>query len=491
MRLLGLGFLAFFISISTQIHGLIGDQGILPASEYLGVFAKDEAAAGWLRYLAAPSLFWFGTGRTFLNVYCAAGGIATILLVLNIFPRAALLLNWALYLSFAAVARNFSGFQSDGLLLESAFLGLFLAPPGFRPGLGMHFPPGRAVLWMFRWFLFRLMFESGMVKLLSGDPGWRHLTALTDYYENCPFPTLLGYYVHQLPAAFHYAGAFFTLAVELAVAPLVLLVRPLRLTAFVFWTALQLGITLTANYTYLGMNAIAIGLLLVDDGVWGALGLRLSVVAAATAGHAARVLDRIRSVAVNALFAFIFYVTLLPFLGIAGVPVAEWPRSLLEPLVYAEPFRSANAYGFFAIMTHDRPQIEFEGSADGVNWKPYPFKWQPQDESVAPRWMAPHLPRFDWNLWFAALSSPERYPLVFRTGHRLLAGSPDVVALFAHDPFAGDPPRMIRFVRYNLSFTDLDELRSTGRYWHKERTGYYGPSMARMPKEIPAEGAGI
>ena len=101
------------------------------------------------------------------------------------------------------------------------------------------------------------------------------------------------------------------------------------------------------------------------------------------------------------------------------------------PVMALEPFRIADRYGLFARMTRGRYEIEFQGSKDGQNWTTYQFRNKPQDPHEAPRIYAPYQPRFDWNLWFASLSDWRSDPIVVRTEERLLAGSPDVVALFA------------------------------------------------------------
>ena len=57
----------------------------------------------------------------------------------------------------------------------------------------------RLVLWL---LLFKLLFSSGCVKLFSGDPNWRHLTALAFHYQTQPLPTWMGWYANQLPLWF-------------------------------------------------------------------------------------------------------------------------------------------------------------------------------------------------------------------------------------------------------------------------------------------------
>ena len=81
-----------------------------------------------------------------------------------------------------------------------------------------------------------------------------------------------------------------------------------------------------------------------------------------------------------------------------------------------EAFRIVNGYGLFREMTKDRCEIILEGSADGIDWLPYEFKWKPGDVKRAPGWCAPHQPRLDWQMWFAALRIAARKSVVRRIG---------------------------------------------------------------------------
>ena len=81
-----------------------------------------------------------------------------------------------------------------------------------------------------------------------------------------------------------------------------------------------------------------------------------------------------------------------------------------------------NGYGLFRVMTKDRREIVLEGSADGVEWLPYEFKWKPGDVKRAPGWCAPHQPRLDWQMWFAALESSAGKSMVCRANRQTIAG---------------------------------------------------------------------
>ena len=262
LRALGFIFFTAFYSLLFQIRGLIGPQGILPAGDYLRVVGQQLGARG---FWYAPTLLWLASGDRVLLLLCWTGLMASVLLMLNLWPRAALVVCVILFLSFVCAARDFSEYQSDGMLLEAGFLSWFFAPPGLRPGLGERHPPSRASLFMLRWECFRIYFESGIVKLASGDPQWRHLTAMDHYYENGPLPNWIGWYVQQLPHGFHAAATLLTLVMELGLIWMFFLRRRLRLLLFFLVTPFQVAIILTANLGFLNHLVLVLGVLLLDD----------------------------------------------------------------------------------------------------------------------------------------------------------------------------------------------------------------------------------
>src|SRR5271170_1893485 len=213
LRALGAIYFSAFFSLVFQIRGLIGPQGILPANEYLRAVADSLGYSRGLWF--APTLLWMASGPHMLTALCWVGMAASLLLVLNIWPRGMLAICFICFLSFVSTAQDFSGYQSDGMLLEAGFISLFFAPPGFWPGLGRAHPPSRASLFLLQWEWFRIYFESGVVKLASGDPQWRNFTAMDEYYQNGPLPTWIGWYVQHLPHWFHAFATGATLLLEL------------------------------------------------------------------------------------------------------------------------------------------------------------------------------------------------------------------------------------------------------------------------------------
>jgi hypothetical protein len=177
------------------------------------------------------------------------------------------------------------------------------------------------------------------------------------------------------------------------------------------------------------------------------------------------------------MLTWVFYVTSVELLWMLA-PHFPLPTT---PVVMLEPFRIANQYGLFAVMTRGRYEIEFQGSDDGQNWMPYPFRYKPQKLNEAPGIYAPYQPRFDWNLWFASLGTWRNNTLVPNTEVRLLTNDKDVLGLFAGNPFPQSPPKEVRVVLWQYRFTTMAEKRQTGNWWRREYLGLYAPTLELKP----------
>lgn len=487
LRCLGVIYFSAFYSLIFQIKGMIGPDGILPAADYLRDVANYYP--GVQRFWFAPTLLWLGAGNHALMLITWVGLIASVAVIFNLWPRLSLTICLVCFLSFVAAAQDFSGFQSDGMLLEAGFISLFFAPAGLRPRLGAAHAPSRLSLFLLRWEWFRIYFESGIVKLTSGDYSWRHLTAMDDYYQNGPLPTWIGWYVQQLPHWFHAATAFMTLAAELGLVWMLFLPRRFRILCFLIVTPFQIGIILTANYTFLNYLVLVLGFLLLDDGFvrlalpqrwksWGRRDSMKSPAAEASPSRAAAWLRPAWRTVAGIYLGWVFYATTA--LLCAMIPYG--PPLPLAPAHALDPFRIANQYGLFANMTHERYEIEFQGSSDGQNWTPYSFRYKPQDVQKAPGIYAPYQPRFEWDLWFASLGNWRNYPWVVQTEARLLDNDADVLTLFVDNPFSSAPPQKVRAVIWQYWFTDRATKRKEGTWWRRELLGVYAPMVERTPE---------
>lgn len=466
LRALGLIFLSAFYSLLSQIHGLIGERGILPARTYFE--SIRSAGVGVRRFWYAPSLFWVSTSDTILIAVVVAGMVSSVLLTMNLWPKASVALSTLFFLSCIAALQEFSSYQSDGMLLEAGFISMFFAPHGVRPGLGASDPPSKASLFMLRWEWFRIYFESGVAKLASGDIHWRNLTAMDDYYQNGPLPAWPGWYVQQLPHGFHATTVVVTLFVELILVWAVFLPRRFRVACFVAVTGLQLGIIATANYAFLNYLVLVLGVLLLDDDVMRRVRL--------TTPSSLAVPARWPNYVQYGALATVLYAT------VAAVSPSGWSTPLGMPARLLAPFRIANQYGLFASMTEARYEIEFQGSLDGGNtWLPYEFRYKPQDVAARPGIYAPYQPRFEWNLWFASLGPWRASPWVALAQERLVERSPSVLALFRNDPFHGVPPTHVRTVLWQYWFTDRATKRATGAWWRRRELGLFAGVVTRGP----------
>jgi lipase maturation factor 1 len=519
IRALGLIYFSAFYSLIFQIRGLLGPDGLLPAGAYLKQVAS--AINGPARYWYAPTVLWFDSSDRALLALCWVGMFVSVLVVLNLWPRVTLLICFVLFLSFVSAAQDFSGYQSDGMLLTAGFVSLFFAPRGLRPRYGADEAPSRGSKFLLLILWFTIYFESGLAKFLGGDPSWHDLTAMDQYYQNGPLPTWIGWYAHQLPHGFHAASVVFTLVTELLVVWMLFLPRRFRIVCFWIVTTMQIAIILTANYAFLNYITLALGVLLLDDGylaqffpknrcaaVRENLKCEPAVVPEGEAGRSAELLslntgagervteaaaqpqaDRdwvetargIFSTTVLSLTALIFLWLLYGNAYIVFSRIGLGGLLPAAPVAWLEPFRVVSPYGLFGRMTWKRYEVEFQGSDDGQNWTPYPFRNKPQDPRKAPRIYAPYQPRFDWNLWFASLGYWKENPWVLRCEELLLQGDPDVEHLFAANPSAQAPPKQIRVVLWQYWFTDRATKRATGMWWRREYLGLFAPSLERLP----------
>jgi predicted DCC family thiol-disulfide oxidoreductase YuxK len=461
LRLLGLIYLSAFVSFGVQALGLIGSHGILPIAELVKLISSS---AGTQRFFVMPMLFWINSSDFAIRLVCWAGAGFSLLLIFNVLPRLCLPALYVLYLSLLYGGQVFMSYQWDTFLLETGFLAALMSFAQ-RPGI-----------WLLRWLLFRFMFMSGVVKLLSGDPNWWNLSALSYHFFTQPLPTPLAWYAAHLPPSvlrFATGGVF---CVELVLPFLIFCPRRLRFFAAFGILLLQGCILITGNYNWFNLQTMLLCLLLFDDA---ALQKRLPQrLLRALSGRVRRPSSNIASVAVGASALLLVFLSLVQMdVRFGGRP----PTALREADQLFEPLRLVSSYGLFAVMTTERNEIIIEGSDDGLDWHEYEFRYKPGDVARRPPWNIPHQPRLDWQMWFAALDDPRRVNWFPHFLERLLENEPAVTGLLQTNPFAAKPPQYIRAQFYDYTFSSAEEMR-TGLWWQRRSVGLYFPVVHLKPK---------
>jgi hypothetical protein len=365
------------------------------------------------------------------------GCLWALIAVFGRWQRAAMAICLVLWLSLCSVGQDFYSFQWDILLSEVGFLALFADAERVR-------------IWLFRWLLFRLMFFSGVVKLLSADVAWRGFTALTYHYYTQPLPTPLAWYMQQAPGWLQKASVGFLFAVELVVPFLFFAPRRLRHIAAWLTITLQVLILLTGNYTFFNFLTIALCMWLFIEPeesckAWWGVTIGLAALIGVLSG--------------------------LVCLQLFSAPLPPGGETVLR---VADPLRIVNSYGLFAVMTTTREEIVIEGSNDGVAWQEYEFPYKPGNVYRQPSIIAPYQPRLDWQMWFAALGSYRNNRWFVNMMLRLLQGEPSVLRLFQYNPFPKAPPRYVRALTYSYTFTHFGDR----AWWKREETGTYLPTVS-------------
>ena len=474
LRLLGAAYFFAFASLTGQVEGLIGSRGILPAAGFMRDAADwaDAIGLGLERYHLFPTLTWLSTSDRFLVGLATVGAVLSAFQIAGIGCTVVLPLLWLLFLSLSVVGRDFLSYQWDALLLETGLVALAVTPHVWRHRLTDRTDPplaGRLMVW---WLLFRLMFASGAVKLLSGDPFWRDLSAMAVHYETQPLPTPLAWFLAQLPLWMQKASTALVLFMELVVPWCILAGWRGRRLAAAALLVLQVLIALSGNFAYFNLLTAALCLSLLSDDVF----------ARFRRGPSLKTASRRAS----PWLAIVIAIMTVPpsvtmFLRQMRIPVN--PPLVDRWIEWIDPLRSVNTYGLFAVMTPTRPEIIVEGSLDGIEWRTYEFRFKPGSLERAPRLVAPFQPRLDWQMWFAALASYPEERWYQQFCERLLDGSPAVRRLLASDPFDGTPPKYIRATLYRYRFAP----RGQAGWWVRERLGEDSPVLGAPSNTTPSQ----
>lgn len=456
LRLLGFIYFWAFGAFLFQIKGLIGTNGILPLDRYLH----------WLRiklprrcYTLVPTIFWLNSSDRALMTVVASGTVLSVLLMCGVYPPIILILLYVLYLSIVSAGQDFLGFGWEGFLLEITVNAFFLS---------LSSPPNVMVWISLNLVLFRFHFQGGAVKLQSQDPNWRNLTGVAYHYESQPLPNMIAWYAHKLPMWFHKLSTLFMFIVEIGLPFAMFGTDGMRLAVFAGFISLQFFIWATGNFSYLNHMTVVLSTILVAN-VYMPEWLMFS----ASTGPASLPVSIICTAAG----------TFLTLLQLIQLWQHFYPNSLFH--YWLQKFSSyfiCNRYGIFAIMTTQRFEIIFEGSDDQKNWKEYYFFYKPSEVDRRPRRISPYQPRIDWQAWFLPLGGYRYDAWLTNFIYHLLQGTPEVLKLIRHNPFPDAPPKFVRSVMYEYTFSSFKEKKEHGWWWRREFIDLFTEPMTLRTK---------
>lgn len=469
LRLLGLVYFVAFLSLAQQVLPLIGSQGLLPVSLF---FRQAERFLGSPQsaVLQFPSVFWICSSDSFLLAISWLGVVLSAALLLGFANGLLLIALWAIYLSFVHVGQDWYSYGWEIQLLETGFLAVFLCP--LRDGHPFtKRPPPSAVIWLFRWLIFRVMLGAGLIKL-RGDSCWRDLTCLYYHYETQPIPNPLSPLLHFMPWWFHQLGTVWNHCVELVAPWFAFGPRRLRHAAGIVLVAFQVILILSGNLSFLNWVTIIPALACFDDS-WLLRVLPERLTHRALQAKAEAKISRAQRVAVPGLVLLVA--------ALSYFPIANLLSNRQAMNTSFDPLHLVNTYGAFGSVGQERNEIIFEGTDDEVItpasvWKAYEFKCKPGDPSRRPCLISPYHYRLDWQIWFAAMSSPDQYPWTLHLVWKLLHNDLGALSLLAHNPFPDFPPRHIRVELYRYQFTPWGE--GSTDWWTRTRLGSWLPALS-------------
>ncbi len=469
LRLLGFVYAVAFLVAANQILPLVGSDGLLPVGAFLGRVRESLGSTG-AGFARLPSIFWLNHSDGFLLAAAWTGFALSCAVAMGYANALLLAVLWALYMSFVHVGQDWYGYGWEFQLLETGFLAIFLCPLlDARPFPGRK--PPDAVVWLFRWLIFRIMLGAGLIKI-RGDPCWRDLSALFFYFETQPIPNTLSRWFHFLPRWELEGGVLLNHAAELAAPWFVFGPRKARHVAGGVIILFQAVLILSGNLSFLNWLTIIPALACFDDSLWARI-LPNRLAAAGARKSAEAKPSRPMAAAAWALAAIVALLSIRPVANLLS------PNQVMNASF--DPLELVNTYGAFGTVGRERMNVVFEGTDSEVPdntavWKPYPYRGLPADPVGRPRQIAPYQLRLDWQMWFAAMANPDSYPWTLHLVWKLLHNDPGSVGLFASNPFPEKPPRYVRAVLYRYAFADPSN--KDGVWWTRERLGLWLPALS-------------
>lgn len=462
LRWLGCIYFVAFLSLFTQLPGLLLQGGLLPIDLHLDSMQRYLGGKSFLR---VPTIFWLDCSDDTLLWAAFCGLTLSALVAIGRANGAILFTLWGIYLSFVNVGQIFYGYGWESLLLESGFLAIFMRPCLRTREHDERFPPLPLLAWLPRWLLFRVMFGAGLIKLRSGEPCWLDLTCMLYHYETQPLPNPASWYLHHMPAFVHKLGTLVNHFVELVVPWMFFGTRRIRAAGGIFTILFQAMLIASGNLSWLNWLTIGLCLWCFDDG---ALTVPFERFAGGLKGRRDLPARRIQLISSGVLVALVVVLSVPPALNLIS------PNQLMNASF--EPFHLVNTYGAFGSIGKQRFEVILEGTAsplpyDDAEWKPYELPCKPGRVDRRPCVIAPYQYRLDWQIWFAAMQSPADNPWLIHLIAKLLTNDPAALALLGENPFPHAPPRWIRARLARYRFSGLSD--QSGAWWTAEPAGVY------------------
>lgn len=465
LRLLGFVYAAAFLAAARQIVPLIGEHGLTPARIFLEL-VRSHFGSRFQAELHVPSIFWIGLSDRLLQG-CAWMGFGLSVMVLAGYANGLMLAAlWVLYMSYVHIGQIWYGYGWEIQLLETGFLAIFLCPVlDGRPFSRQ--PPPILILWLYRWLGFRIMLGAGLIKL-RGDGCWRDLTCLYYHYETQPIPNPLSRLFHFAPHWMLRLEAGWNHFIELIAPWFAFGPRLARHIAGALAVSFQGFLILSGNLSFLNYLTMVPFLACFDDQLLRRL---LPGVLARHLPDGENPPARGYVIASGCVAALVGFLSISPVLNmLSGAQVMN---------TSFDPLDLVNTYGAFGSVGRERHEIIFEGTGDAAitpdtKWKEYEFPAKPGDPRRRPAIIAPYQPRLDWQIWFAAMSSPAEYPWTLNFVWKLLHNDAGTLSLLANNPFPGEPPRYIRARLYLYHFAPA----GGEAWWTRTLEGEWLPALS-------------
>jgi hypothetical protein len=300
-----------------------------------------------------------------------------------------------------------------------------------------------------------------MIKI-RGDECWRVLTCMFYHYETQPIPNPLSPWLHFMPAWFHKVEVMWNHFTELVVPFFIFGPRLIRHLAGLFLIIFQLLIIMGGNLSFLNWLTLTATIACFDDSFFRHILPRFITQKAERAEQNSKsgFWPVQMSFAITALVLLLSVPVVQNIFSSRQIMNTSFDRLLL-----------VNTYGAFGSIGKVRHELIIKGTSDNTidqstRWVPYEFKVKPGDPDRALPFISPYHYRLDWQIWFAAMSIPQRQPWIYHLTWKLLHNDAGALSLLANNPFPDSPPEHIKIDLYRYQFQDPGE--DSQAVWKRE-----------------------